>query len=91
MDKLGLYINNLMTTIVDREEKYFVRQLSFNELQKLNHDIGSFLIKHDDAFNGVPEELREKETNQQELFEENTNESKWRTTIRVEKSKRCFR
>jgi hypothetical protein len=39
----------------------------------------------------VPEELREKETNQQELFEENTNESKWRTTIRVEKSKRCFR
>ena len=76
MDKLGLYINNLMTTIVDREEKYFVRQLSFNELQKLNHDIGSFLIKHDDAFNGVPEELREKETNQQELFEENTNESK---------------
>ena len=53
MDKLGLYINNLMTTIVDREEKYFVRQLSFNELQKLNHDIGSFLIKHDDTFNGV--------------------------------------
>ena len=90
MDKLGLYINNLMTTIVDREEKHFVRQLSFNELQKLNHDIGSFLIKHDDTFNGVPEELREKETNQQELFEENIN-AKWRTTIRVEKSKRCFR
>ena len=76
MDKLGLYISNLMATVVDREEKHFVRQLSFNELQKLNHDIGSFLIKHDDAFNGVPEELRENETNQQELFEENTNESK---------------
>ena len=23
MDKLGLYINNLMTTIVDKEDKFF--------------------------------------------------------------------
>ena len=30
MDKLGLYINNLMTTIIDKEEKEFVRKLSFN-------------------------------------------------------------
>ena len=65
MDKLGLYINNLMATIVDREEKHFVRQLSFNELQKLNHDIGSFLIKHDDTFNGVPEEMKSKENTKQ--------------------------
>ena len=65
MDKLGLYINNLMATIVDREEKHFVRQLSFNELQKLNHDIGSFLIKHDDTYNGVPEEMNSKENTKQ--------------------------
>ena len=45
MDKLGLYINNLMTTIIDKEEKEFVRKLSFNELQRLNHDIGEFLLK----------------------------------------------
>ena len=67
MDKLGLYINNLMTTVIDKEEKFFVRELSFNELQKLNHDIGSFLIKYDETFNGVPEELKEKETNQLSL------------------------
>ena len=50
MDKLGLYINNLMATIVDREDKYFVRKLAFNELQKLNHDVGEFLIKWDEKF-----------------------------------------
>ena len=78
MEKLGLYINNLMTTIIDKEEKYFVRELSFNELKKLNHDIGSFLIIHDDTFNGVPDELKEKETNQQELnFGEQNESNKW--------------
>ena len=33
----------------------------FNELQKLNHDIGSFLINHDGTFNNVPEELKQKD------------------------------
>ena len=27
-NKLGSYINNLMTTIVDREEKHFIRGLA---------------------------------------------------------------
>tara|TARA_R100001129_G_scaffold130233_1_gene92120 strand:+ start:356 stop:589 length:234 start_codon:yes stop_codon:yes gene_type:complete len=75
-DKLGLYINNLMATIVDREEKHFVRQLSFNELQKLNHDIGSFLINHDGTFNNVPEELKQKDKNQIQIEFGDKNENK---------------
>ena len=38
MDKLGLYINNLMTAVVDKEEKFFLRKLAFGELNKLNQD-----------------------------------------------------
>ena len=75
-DKLGLYINNLMATKVDREEKHFVRQLSFNELQKLNHDIGSFLINHDGTFNNVPEELKQKDKNQIQIEFGDKNENK---------------
>ena len=56
MDKLGLYINNLMATVVDKEEKHFVRKLAFTELQKLNHDIGDFLIRWDKEFDEFPTE-----------------------------------
>ena len=72
MDKLGLYINNLMATIIDNEENLFVRSLAFEELQRLKMDISEFLLKHIDKFDGVPEELKEKEDNQLTLeFGEN--------------------
>ena len=72
MDKLGLYINNLMATVVDNEENLFVRSLAFEELQRLKMDISEFLLKHIDKFDGVPEELKEKEDNQLTLeFGEN--------------------
>ena len=72
MDKLGLYINNLMATVVDKEENLFVRSLAFEELQRLKMDISEFLLKHVDKFDGVPEELKEKEDNQLTLeFGEN--------------------
>ena len=64
MDKLGLYINNLMTTVIDNEENLFVRSLAFEELQRLKMDISEFLLKYVDKFDGVPEELKEKEDNQ---------------------------
>ena len=64
MDKLGLYINNLMATVVDNEENLFVRSLAFEELQRLKMDISEFLLIHVDKFDGVPEELKEKEDNQ---------------------------
>ena len=64
MDKLGLYINNLMTTVVDVEEKFFLRKLAFEELHKLKSDVSDFLARYVDKFDGVPEELKEKEDNQ---------------------------
>ena len=75
MDKLGLYINNLMATIIDNEENLFVRSLAFEELQRLKMDISEFLLKHIDKFDGVPEELKEKEDNQLTLEFGENNES----------------
>ena len=72
MDKLGLYINNLMATVVDNEENLFVRSLAFEELERLKLDISEFLLRYVDKFDGVPEELKEKEDNQLTLeFGEN--------------------
>ena len=64
MDKLGLNINNLMTTVVDREEKFFLRKLAFGELHKLKSDISDFLARYIDEFDGIPDELKEKDTKQ---------------------------
>jgi len=45
-DKLGPYINQLMTTIVDKEEDDFVKELAISELERLKVDLNSFLLKH---------------------------------------------
>ena len=81
MDKLGLYINNLMTTIVDREEKHFVRKLSYNELQRLNGDVGEFLMKWNDEFDDIPDELKREENEKQIIIEfgEQNENNKWCT------------
>ena len=75
MDKLGLYINNLMTTVVDKEEKFFLRKLAFEELNKLKSDMSDFLARYVDKFDGIPDELKEKDTKQLilEFGEQNEN------------------
>ena len=45
-NKLGLYVSNLMATIVDKEETVFVRKLAFNELENISKDISSFLTSY---------------------------------------------
>jgi len=42
-DKLGIYITKLMTTIVDKEQDDFVKDLAYSELNRLNIDINQFL------------------------------------------------
>ena len=69
MDKLGLYISNLMTTIVDKEEKHFVRKLAFDQLRKLGNDISAFLIKWNDEFDEMPNELKREENEKQLILE----------------------
>ena len=46
VDKLGPYIQKLMTTVVDNREDDFVRQLATNELNRLKVNIEEFLVKH---------------------------------------------
>ena len=41
--KLGKYITQLMTTIVDKEQTGFVKDLAYNELNTLKTDINQFL------------------------------------------------
>ena len=47
-DKLGPYIQKLMTTIVDKDQDEFVTDLAWNELKRLNSNVEEFLVKHDD-------------------------------------------
>jgi len=53
-NKLGLYVSNLMATIVDKEEKVFVRKLAFNELENISRDISSFLTAYISELNPDP-------------------------------------
>ena len=42
-DKLGTYINKLMTTVLDKEQEDFVKDLAWSELKRLNADVEEFL------------------------------------------------
>ena len=46
MNKLGSYITKLMTTILDKEQEQFVRDLALGELKRLNVDVNEFINKH---------------------------------------------
>ena len=55
MNKLGLYINNLMSTIQNTDEKPFVRELALERLKIINHDISSFIFNYIDEIEELPE------------------------------------
>ena len=46
MNKLGSYISKLMTTVLDKEQEQFVKDLALSELQRLNVDVNDFIRKH---------------------------------------------
>ena len=46
MNKLGGYITKLMTTVLDKEQEQFVRDLALSELTRLNVDVNEFIRKH---------------------------------------------
>jgi len=73
-NKLGSYINNLMTTIVDKEEKWFVRGLAYNELTSLKNNINEVLVGYDEL-GMIPKPSEEKDNNQLEI---NFGEKKWK-------------
>ena len=45
-NKLGTYITKLMTTILEKDQEDFVKNLAFSELKRLNVDIEEFLRKN---------------------------------------------
>ena len=58
MDKLGPYIQKLMTTVLDNKEDDFVKELAMSELTRLKVNINEFLVKHyqeDDVAEEKPE------------------------------------
>jgi len=46
MNKLGNYITKLMTTVIDKEQEQFVKDLALSELTRLNVDMNDFIRKH---------------------------------------------
>ena len=58
IDKLGPYIQKLMTTVIDMKEDEFVKELALTELTRLKVNIDEFLVKHyqvDDVAEEKPE------------------------------------
>ena len=56
MNKLGSYITKIMTTVLDKEQEEFVRELALGELTRLNVDVNEFIRKHTiDDFDKIKE------------------------------------
>ena len=66
-NKLGSYIQKLMTTVMDNGEDDFVKELALTELNRLKVNIDEFLVKHlqvDDVAEEKPEkQLLQEESN----------------------------
>ena len=66
VDKLGPYIQKLMTTVIDNKEDDFVKELALTELTRLKVNIDEFLVKHlqvDDVAEEKPEKQLLQEDN----------------------------
>tara|TARA_Y100000310_G_scaffold217975_1_gene219104 strand:+ start:2451 stop:2672 length:222 start_codon:yes stop_codon:yes gene_type:complete len=58
MNKLGAYVQKLMTIVIDGEQDEFIRRMAFDELKKLKGNIEEFIIANDLDF----DEVKVKET-----------------------------
>ena len=68
-DKLGPYIQKLMTTVLDNKEDEFVKDLALTELGRLKVNIEEFVVTH----SNIDDVVKEK-TEKQLLQEEKGNE-----------------
>ena len=67
-NKIGNYVSQLMTTVVDTNSTDFVKQLALDELNKINMDIGDFVKKY-----SVSTEVEEIKKTQKVLLQEEKN------------------
>lgn len=64
-NKLGAYIQKLMTTVMDNQEDDFVKELALTELNRLKSNLSEFIIKYNQE-----EEVAIEKTEKQLLQEE---------------------
>tara|TARA_R100001443_G_scaffold85087_1_gene91743 strand:- start:2075 stop:2299 length:225 start_codon:yes stop_codon:yes gene_type:complete len=70
-DKLGTYITKLMTTILDKDQEDFVRELAMSELQRLNVNISDFIRTTIDS--KEKETIKQEKQQEKQLLQEDTN------------------
>ncbi len=70
-DKMGSYITKLMTTVIDKEQDNFVRDLAWNELNRLGNNISEFVIKNDLSIDKESNKTEQKQEKQ--LLQEDKN------------------
>ena len=66
MNKLGGYITRLMTTVLDKEQEQFVKDLALSELIRLNVDVNEFIGKHTKDMYDKQKEQQEKQLLQED-------------------------
>ena len=66
-NKLGNYIQKLMTVVVDEDQEEFVKQLAWRELNKLNTDINDFLNKNEE------DDSEQRKKTEKQLLQEDKN------------------
>jgi hypothetical protein len=66
MNKFGAYISSLMTTVIDKEQEQFVKDLAWDELKRINADVEEFLRKHSKDDITEDEEKTEKQLLQED-------------------------
>jgi len=66
MNKLGSYISKLMTTVIDKEQEQFVKDLALSELTRLNVDVNEFIKKHEKDIFDKKQEQQEKQLLQED-------------------------
>ena len=60
-NKLGTYIQKLMTTVLHKKADEFVQELAWTELRRLNADVEEFLRKNQKDDSDVVEKTIEKQ------------------------------
>ena len=66
-NKLGNYIQKLMTVVVDKDQEEFIQQLAWEELNKLSTDIDDFLD------NNKEDDSEQRKTTEKQLLQEGKN------------------
>ena len=66
-NKLGNYIQKLMTVVVDEDQEEFIKQLAWRELNKLNTDINDFLNKNEE------DDSEQRKKTEKQLLQEDKN------------------